>query len=334
MKRLIMLFVLSFTLIAGGCSQATQQSGDSKPAEQPKSDFPNKPIEIIVPLGSGGSSDLLARVMADAVQKYLPNNQPVVVVNKPGGAGAIGSTEVFQAKPDGYKLLFTSSAIISTTPHFGKTIYTHDSFQPIMKMAANPLLFVVKADAPWKTYEEWVDYAKNNPDKFSYATTAVGGLYQISMEGLKAATGIKSKIVPFEKGSEEINALLGGHVPGGILNNVEVKPHLESKALRVLLNMGNRKQDWYKDAPTAKEKGIEVLGELSSGLLAPKGVPQDVLDILHDSFKKAYEDPAVVEQLNKMGMVTTYAGPEEFQKELTDSFNKSGVILKQIGLIK
>jgi tripartite-type tricarboxylate transporter receptor subunit TctC len=174
MKKFATLSILAATLLFAGCSQqAPPESANSTPNAEPAaneskapSDYPKSSIEVVIPFAPGGGTDTVGRILSNYVSKYLPNNQSVVIVNKPGGSGIIGLAEVQNAKPDGYKIGMTTEPPLSVQPHYGKAPYTHDSFQTIMRVTSIPLVLVVKKDAPWQTYEEWRDYVKQNPEKF------------------------------------------------------------------------------------------------------------------------------------------------------------------------
>ncbi|MEH7384223.1 tripartite tricarboxylate transporter substrate binding protein [Bacillus sp. JJ1521] len=328
MKKLVLLLsTLILLLIFAGCSQSSA-TGNQK-TNQSKSDYPSKPIELIVPYGTGTGPDLSARIYADVVTKYLPNQQPIVVINRPGGSGTVGATEVFQAKPDGYKIGQISPAVIGILPHLGDTPFTHDSFQALMKIAVSPAFFVVKADAPWQTYEEWLEYTKENPDKFTYGISVLP--QQMPMEAISLTNNIKIKPTMFKSGPEVLNALLGGHVHGAVIDITTVLPQLESRKLRVLLNVGQTK---VQDFPMIQDKGVDFNFEGGNILWTPKGVPEDVVEILHDAFKKAHDEPEVQEKLKKLNIITTYEGPEETQKEITELYYNSEELLKAVGLIK
>jgi tripartite-type tricarboxylate transporter receptor subunit TctC len=337
MKKITMLTMLTFSVFIGGCAQSTQDkdsAASTTEAKQVKSDFPKKPIEMIVPYAPGSSTEMIARIVAKAAESHLPNKQSIVIVNKPGGAGTIGTTEVFRANPDGYKIGMITVNQVSIQPHLGKTLYSHDGFQPIMKATNVPQLLAVKADAPWKTFDEWMDYVKKNPGKFTYATPGAGATTHISLEAINAAAGVQTKAVHFESGGQQLNAVLGGHVQGASVPPQQVKEYIKSGDLRILANLGSYKPEAYKDVPLLKEKGVDAAVDIYTGVIAPKGLPKEELDILHTAFKKAIEDPAVQEQLKKLDVDPYYSGPEDFQKEITESYTKYGGILKNIGLVK
>ncbi|OLN22107.1 hypothetical protein BTO30_11485 [Domibacillus antri] len=333
MKKLVMLSLLILSLILGGCSQ-TQTASSENNEGQANSDFPKKPIQLIVPYASGSSTEMIARVLAKGAEKYIPNGQSVVVVNKPGGAATIGATEVHGAKPDGYTLGMLTVSQLSLQPLFGKTVFTHDSFQPILKATVVPQFLTVKSDAPWKTFEEWLEYVKKNPNKFTYATVGAGSTVHISMEALNAAANIKTKAVHFESGGETVTAVLGGHTQGASLLPQTAKEYVKSGDFRILANLGSYKPEGHEDIPLLKEKGLDAEVDVFTGVVAPKGLPKDIQKVIHDAFKQALEDPEVQKQLKEIDVDPKYAGPEEFQKEITESYNEYGEILKNIGLIQ
>jgi tripartite-type tricarboxylate transporter receptor subunit TctC len=328
MKKLIMFSVLIFTLVLGGCS-AKSTNGSSA-----KQEFPTKTIELIVPYAPGGGTDTAARIMAENVKKHLPKGQSVVVVNKPGGSSTIGISEILKSKPDGYKLGVVTTTGTSIQPHFGKTNYSHDSFQPIIRFVSAQQLLVVKKDAPWKTFDEWLEYAKKNPNAFTYGSANAGGTAHVAIEALSAAAGVKTKNVPFDGAAPAVTALLGGHTQGAAVQIQEAKSQIDAGEIRPLVNVGSKTVEEYKDIPLAKDKWSDVSFDVYTGLIAPKDLPEDILTILHDAFKKTMEDPAVVEKFKELDLEMSYAGPEDFQKDITDNFNSSGKVLKNIGLVK
>ena len=321
--RKIIVPILAVLLIIGltGCAEQKPEAG---------SKFPQKAVELVVPFAPGGVTDIAARILANSATKYLPNGQAVVVTNKPGGGGIVGTTEVFNAKPDGYKIAFASSAPLSIQPHYGKTSFTHDSFQPLMRALSFGQVLVVKNDSPWKTFEEWLDYVKKNPDSFTYGTTGTGGVAHLTMERLNHEAGLKSKHVPFAGAAPALTALLGGHIQGVIVAPNDVN----NEEFRILVDFGSKKNAMLNSVPLLKEKGINITQNICTGLIAPKGLPKDVADVLHTAFKKALEDPATIAEFKKIGFAPAYSSPEAFQKEITDDFNTSKVVLKRLGLIQ
>lgn len=337
MKKFFNACILIFAVLVvfAGCSnESSSDASQNENNKEQESDFPNKPIELIVPYPPGGGTDTVARAVEQSVNKYVPNDQPVVIVNRSGGTGTVGNTEVFNAKPDGYTIGLVTVETLSVQPHFGNTVYTHDSFQPIARVTSEPQIFVVREDAPWDTFDEWKEYVKENPNEFTYATPGPGSAGHIAMESISSAEGLETKDVPQEGGGPAKTAVLGGEVDGLILTYPELKSHIESGELKILANVGETKTKPLEDVPTIKELGVDVGLDAYYAFVAPKDIPEDVLDILHDAFKKALEDPDFIEQFEKMDFTPAYANPEDTQEVITDYFNSTGETLKEIGLIE
>jgi len=338
-----MALLLGVTAVLAGCSQsastqntsvAASTEDQSKQEQAPaKTDYPQKPIELIIPSSAGGGTDAVARIVANAVNKYLPNGQTLVAVNKAGAAGTIATSEVFQAKPDGYKLGIVTTGGLAIQPNYGKTPYKHDDFIPIAQFVASQNLLVVRKDAPWNTYEEWLEYVKANPGAFKYSTAGAGNTQHLAMEALNILEGIQTQHIPFEGAAPAMTALLGGHVDGTVVLVMEAKPYTDSGEFKVLANLGTAKTEIYPDAAFLKDKGFVGLDSWI-GVVAPKGTPQEIVEILEEAFKKGMEDPAVAEQFPKIGLEPAYLGPQDFEKTIADTAKLTGDLAKQLGLVK
>ncbi|WP_338448249.1 tripartite tricarboxylate transporter substrate binding protein [Niallia oryzisoli] len=329
--KYLLFCLIGFSLLLGACSNSTQNTASGAVK---KSDFPKKPIELIVPLGPGSTTDTIARVLANGVTKYLPKEATVVVVNKPGGGGIIGTTDVFNAKPDGYTIGLVQSAALTLQPHYGQATYTHDSFTPIMKVTSDPTLLLVRNDSPLKTYDDWLEYVKQNPGKFIFAITGKGGNGHVAVEAINKEKGVKTNILSTDAAAEMVNALLGGHTDGAIVPYITSKPQLDAGKVRALVNVGATKNDDVNDIPLLPEIGIDKTFDSFFGIVAPKGLPEEEQNILHDAFKKTLEDPEVIGQLKKTFIEPNYEGPEDFQKTITKNYKMNEKILKEIGMIK
>ncbi|WP_174732396.1 Bug family tripartite tricarboxylate transporter substrate binding protein [Mesobacillus harenae] len=333
MKKLVMkkLAIIGFAaMLAAGCSNGAEESGSSASS----ADYPERDIDIIVPYAPGGTTDTASRALSSVISEYLPNGYNANVVNKEGGAGVIGTTEVFNAKPDGYKIGMTTVGPMTIKPHTDNTAYTPETIEPIMQVVATPNVLVVQNDAPWQTYEEWYEYAESNPGEFSYGTSGAGLTQHISMEAFSTQTGVELKHVPFEGGAPALAALLGGHVQGALVQTTEAMPHIESGNMRALVNTGSFKTEGLEDVPLLSEKGVDVASDVWTGLIAPQGTPQEIIDVLHDSFKKALEDPKVVETFEKLGVNPAYAGPDEFAEIMQKDYDLNEEVLKAAGIIQ
>jgi tripartite-type tricarboxylate transporter receptor subunit TctC len=284
---------------------------------------------MVVPFGAGGGTDAVARVLSKAAEEYL--GQPIIVTNKPGAAGAPALIEVSRAKPDGYTLIFTG-ATIATLRHVGAADISYEDFDSVFGANNDPFAVSVREDAPWQTIEEFIDYAKQNPGKLLVGTTAPGGAWHNAAQALKSATGIDFKIVPFAEGAvPAINALLGGHVDAVTVSGVEIGPNVEAGKVRMLAVAGNERQEKFSEVPTFKERGIDVFPVSAfRGVLAPKGLPQEVLDKLGDAFMKASKKQEFIDFMNKNGYGIMRLGPKDWEEFLIEQDTGYGKLLKEI----
>jgi tripartite-type tricarboxylate transporter receptor subunit TctC len=339
-KKGILLSVLTTIVAFGaiGCSQtpAAKQSGGAQPApannEVKKSDYPKKDIEFVVGFAAGGGTDVVARIVANVANKYMPNGKTIVISNKAGGSGTIALAEIMQAN-DGYKLGSVTTGNLAIQPNYGKTPFKSDGFIPIAQFNSAQNLLVVKSDAPWKTYDEWLDYVKSNPGKFTYGTAGAGNTQHLAMEAINIMEKIQTKHVPFDGAAPAITALLGGHVQGAVVLTQEAKPQVDAGELRVLANAGTSKFDSFKDAKFLKDKGFVGL-DTWSGIVVAKDTPKDVAETLKEVFKKAMADPSIKTEFNKIGLEPAYADSEQFAKIIADTSKLTGDVAKQIGLVK
>ena len=210
-----MVLMVSLMLVVVGCG------GGAKPAEKvpeaPK--FPTKQIEVIVPAGAGGGTDMLARAMANKAKDLL--GQPVVIVNKPGVIGTVGFTAGQTAKPDGYTVTMFFAEIV-IVPHLGIAQADHKLFVPIMRVNMDPAAITVQADAPWKTLKEFLDYAKANPGKVRMGNSGPGSIWHLAAATVEDKTGVKFNHVPYGGAAPAVTALLGGAIEAGAVSPAEV----------------------------------------------------------------------------------------------------------------
>lgn len=293
--------------------------------------FPAKPIRILVPFAAGGSVDFVARTIAEGAGRNMQKGT-IVVENKPGAGGVIAMSELLSAKPDGYSLICSSSGVVTLQPHFGNTNFTATDPDPILRVVSYPNVMVVRSDAPWKTFDEWLDYVKANPGRFAYGMAGKGSASHVAGEAVAAAAGVKMAAVPFDGTAPALAALLGGHVQGAVILEPEAIAYTNAGTMRPLFSMG--KSSVYPEAVVLKDKGINVEATAWTGIFAPQGMPDDIRGILHDAFKKALEDPKVLAAFKKRGYLPAYAGSGEFRQIIERDFNDNGAVLKAAGLIK
>jgi tripartite-type tricarboxylate transporter receptor subunit TctC len=295
-------------------------------------DYPDKPVNLIIPYPAGGSTDVTGRVLATAVKRAL--GQPVVVENKGGGGGTVGPNLVISKPPDGYTVGIMASTTVTISWHMGKMNFNPiDDVKHIMRYTGYLYGFVVRADAPWKTFTDYVKYAKENPGKVTYGTTGVGSGPHLAMEMIAFATGIKLTHVPYKGGAECNSALLGGHVDS-VSDSTSWGPLVDAGKFRLLAVYTASRSARYADAPTLRELGIDIVFPSPLEIMGPKGMPQPVVQKIHDSFKKALDDPEYQTVLKKYDMQTTYLNSEECEKADKLEAEKLKEIVQKLGMYK
>lgn len=274
--------------------------------------FPTRPITLINPWPPGGSTDIQLRALAEIAGKYL--GQPVIVENKPGASGSVGPAQMAaSAKPDGYTISQIPLGVFRQ-PHVVKTSYDPETdFTYIIGLTHYSYGVVVRADAPWKTFKEFIAYAKANPDTVIYGTPGAGSVQNVVMEKIAAREGIKWRHVPSRGTSENNAALLGGHLTA-TADGTGWAPLVDSGQFRLLVTWGDTRLKAYPDVPTLKELGYGISEAAPYGLAGPKGMDPKVVQVLHDALKKALEDPDHVKVLERIHQGIAYLGPDDYRK--------------------
>lgn len=295
-------------------------------------EFPTKAVTLIVPWPPGGSTDVVLRVLAETTSKYL--GQPVVVENKPGGGGTVGpATMVATAKPDGYTIAQIPITVFRY-PHMMKVSWDPlKDFTYIIHLTGYTFGVVVRADAPWKTWNEFVAYAKANPGKVTYATPGAGTSLHITMEMIAIKQGIKWVHVPMKGGAETTPAVLGGHVTA-TADSTGWAPQVDAGELRLLVTWGNQRTKRWPHVPTLKELGYGIVSNSPWGIAGPKGMDPKVVKVLHDAFKKGMEDPAFQKILDKFDMEPFYKNSEDYLKYVKELYAEEKENVEKLGLKK
>jgi tripartite-type tricarboxylate transporter receptor subunit TctC len=290
-------------------------------------DFPTKEVQIIIPWAAGGATDLIFRALAASTEKYL--GKAVIVINRPGGGGAVGYTEAFQAKPDGYTLV---SAITPLTilPHQVTTAFTYKSFEGVINVVRDPGMFLVRSDAPWKSLKEFLDYAKKNPGMITVGNSGAGGGVHLIALAFEKTAGVKFNHIPFAGGGPSVTALLGGHINAVSVSPPEGIEHVKAGKLKIIALFAEKRFELFPDVPTVKEQGVDFVMGQWRGLGAPKGTPPDVIKKLHDAFKKGMEDPVFQKNAKDMVVNLSYLGPEDFGKLMARDDEFYGKLVKEI----
>lgn len=274
-------------------------------------DYPTRPIEMIVPSSAGGGTDVMTRLFADTAKKYI--SQPIVVSNKPGASGGIAMTEVQRATPDGYKVavLISELAII---PHLNMTKVTTADFIPIARLNADPGLIAVRADSPLQSIDELLAQARKQPGSLTMGNAGTGTIWHLAAAAVEEKTGVKFNHVPYQGAAPSVMALVGGHVDAITVSPAEIGSFVAAGKVRVLVSMADRRLAApYDKVPTFKEKGTDLVLGTWRGLGVPLGTPPATVQVLRDAAGKTAEDPAFRDALTRANLQPAYMDGPQFQ---------------------
>jgi tripartite-type tricarboxylate transporter receptor subunit TctC len=278
--------------------------------------YPEKSINIVTSAAPGDATDTVARVMAEELSKLLKVS--VVVVNTPGAGGIMGPNNVVKAAKDGYTLLFTFNASLTSNRILNPQAATYDplvDFTPLGLTTRTPMIIAVRGDAPFKTLPEMAAYARKNPGKVNVGTAGSGSIGDFTVQIASAQTGADMAMVPFKGAAPSVTALHGGHIEGAALALGLAAPHLKSGALRGVVT--SNKSPEFPNIPTMTELGYsqELLG-VWLAFFAPAGVPAEVSKVLVPAIEKVAKDPSVAARLALLGVLQEYEPPEKLQAEI------------------
>lgn len=279
--------------------------------------YPNQPIQMIITLSPGDTVDLAGRVIGAEMSKILKT--PVVVVNKPGGGGTLGAETVVRSKKDGYTLLFGINGIYyahavnpESVPYDPLT-----DLDPLCSPVSVPMALPVLADSPWKSFQELMNYMKQNPGKVRGGTVGVASVGFFNFEVIRMETGNAVTVIPFKGGSPAMTALLGGHVETGQPTFGLIAPHVKAGKLRVLLT--SQKVPEFPDVPTLKELGYKRdMMSIRFAFYLPVGTPDSVKKVLAPAMETAAKDPEVVKAIQKMGAIVDFVPGAQYKKMMAD----------------
>ena len=291
--------------------------------------FPTRPIRYICPWPAGGSTDAVIRALAESAAKIL--GQQIIVDNKPGAGGMLGANELVNAKPDGYTLSQLPHGVFRI-PHMQKVQFdTLKDFTWIACLTGYTFGLVVQADSPIKSIKDLVDYARANPEKFTYGSTGTGTSPHLAVEEFAQRAGIKLTHVPFKGNADNMQAILGGHTMAAS-DATGWGPHVEAGKLRLLATYGSKRTKRWPSVPTLDELGYKTVSDSPFGVCGPKGMDPSVVRTLHDAFKKTLEDPAVLATFDKYDQTVIYMNTDEYTKFARESFNAEKATIERLGL--
>ena len=291
--------------------------------------FPARPIRYICPWPAGGSTDAVIRALAESASKTL--GQQIIVDNKPGASGTFGANELVTAKPDGYVLSQLPHGVFRV-PHMQKVQFdVLKDFTWIACLTGYTFGLVVPSDSPIKSIKDLVEYAKANPEKFSYGSTGIGTSPHLAVEEFAQRAGIKLNHVPFKGNADNMQALLGGHTMAAS-DATGWAPHVESGRLRLLATYGSKRTKRWPNVPTLNELGYKTVSDSPFGVCGPKGMDAAVTRTLHDAFRKTLDDPAVIASFEKYDQSVIYMNTEDYTRFARESFSSEKATIERLGL--
>ena len=297
-------------------------------------DYPAKPISMIVAFPPGGVAELVGRPLAASMEKSL--GQPVIILNRPGAGGAVGTTVAAKAAPDGYTILMTLSSISIfpvSDPLEGKPApYQLSDFMPIALVTADPTVLVVRADSAYKTVQDFVAQAKANPGKINYSSSGVYGTLHVAMEMFAGAAGIQLFHIPYQGGGPAVTALLGGQVEALASGPAAAVGQIKGGKMRALAGWGARRLDLMPELPTFRELGYkDVEFYIWSGVVAPAAIPPNVQHRLRAAVRAAVADPQFTGAMAKVSTPISYLDAPEFKDFWVADAARLRVAVEKIG---
>jgi len=307
--------------VAAACGAALPAHADN---------YPSKPITLIVPWPAGGSTDRHLRALAQIASRHL--GQPVVVENQPGAGGTLGPSKMaMTAKPDGYTISQYPLGLLRM-PHMHKVSWHPvDDFTFIMGLSGYTFGMTVRADSPFKAFNDYIEAARKQPGAINYGSTGAGSSPHLLMEAVAINAKVKLTHVPFKGNADMQQALLGGHIMAQS-DAAGWDKFVDSGQMRLLVTFGEKRTQRWPDVPTAQELGYGVVSTSPYGLAGPKGMDPKIVKILHDAFKKALFDPESLEIMRQLNQEAAYSTGEDFRAWASETFVNDRALIEQLGL--
>jgi tripartite-type tricarboxylate transporter receptor subunit TctC len=297
--------------------------------------FPEKPIRIMAPYAPGGNIDVTARIIADKLKDVL--GVTVLVENKAGASGMIGSDVVARSAPDGYNLLVSANSLVSVPAIYGNAPYDwHTAFQPISRIQSVPAVVLVNPNSPLKTFADFIKAGRDTPGKLAIADSGVGTTNHIVIELMSAASGAQYTLVHYKGSGAAVIDVVAGQVPAQVDQLNSAIGHIKAGKLRALAVTSEKRVPELPDVPTVRESGIEGLSDFTyatyTGLFGPAKMPRDVLTTLHDAMVKVLTDPETIKRFADLTAVAKPSTPEELAAMLAEEDRRVVPLIRKLGI--
>ena len=319
MQRRSIVATAAATLVAPWVLPATAQT------------FPSKPIRLLVPFAPGGTTDLLARIMAERMGALL--GQPVIVENKAGGGGTVGAAEIARATPDGYSLCMVTASTAAAGPALNPKVPYHPiaDFTPIINVAATPNVIAVHPGFVARNFQEFLNELRGKPGRYSYASAGTGSLAHLQMELFKSISGAYITHIPYRGGAPALNDTVAG-MTAMILDNLPTAlPFISAGRLRPIVVSAPSRLPQLPSVPTFKEVGMEPVNRMGFfGIEGPKGMRKDLVEKISDAARRALGDPLTRRRVEDTGSIVIASTPDEFEAQIRSEYELyRNVVAKQ-----
>jgi tripartite-type tricarboxylate transporter receptor subunit TctC len=295
--------------------------------------YPTKPVTLMIGMAPGGLIDPAIRGVAAGAEKHL--GQPFIVENKAGGGGTTAFGILAKEKPDGYRLAGAGSPPMTYVPHFREVSYTLKDFVPICSFGRGaPLGIIVRADSPFKTLKDLIEYARKNPGQVTFGSTGVGMPLHLCVEYIALKEGVKFTHIPYKGSSESFAAVLGGHITfqsGGV---ADIKDHVKAGKVRVLVTYGEERWETIPGIPAMKEFGYNFPNESYIFVAAPKGTPEPIVKKLEEAFRKGMDDPNYRKTMAQLEAPVAFVGSEDLMKYFEKHYTEVGELAAKLNIPK